>query len=103
MGSPDAVSHRRRTAPTQARLTRIEAGLTQAELAEMAGLSREAVSMAESGRPDSRLSTLRALANALGCRVADLLDNDERRPGRDGARELTDMDSTTAERPRCST
>lgn len=29
--------------------------------------------------------------------------NEERRPGRDGAQELTDMDSTTAERPRCST
>lgn len=42
------------------------AGLTQAELAERAGLSRMAVQKAESGTTDPRLSTLQVMARALG-------------------------------------
>lgn len=41
-------------------------GLTQAGLAEKAGLSRMAVQKAESGTTDPRLSTLQVMARALG-------------------------------------
>ncbi|SRR5690554_5933579 len=41
-------------------------GLTQAELADKAGLSRMAVQKAESGSTDPRLSTLQVMARALG-------------------------------------
>lgn len=41
-------------------------GLTQAELADKAGLSRMAVQKAESGTTDPRLSTLEVMARALG-------------------------------------
>lgn len=41
-------------------------GLTQAELAEKAGLSRMAVQKAESGNTDPRLSTLHVMARAMG-------------------------------------
>lgn len=47
-------------------LARRAAGLTQAELAEKAGLSRMAVQKAESGATDPRLSTLHVMARALG-------------------------------------
>lgn len=41
-------------------------GLTQAELADKAGLSRMAVQKAESGNTDPRLSTLHVMARAMG-------------------------------------
>lgn len=47
-------------------LSRKAAGLTQAELAEKAGLSRMAVQKAESGATDPRLSTLYVMARAMG-------------------------------------
>lgn len=42
------------------------AGLTQADLAGRAGLSRMAVQKAESGATDPRLSTLQVMARAMG-------------------------------------
>lgn len=42
------------------------AGMTQADLAEKAGLSRMAVQKAESGSTDPRLSTLQVMARAMG-------------------------------------
>src|SRR5690554_4192746 len=44
-------------------------GLTQAQLAEKAGLSRMAVQKAESGSTDPRLSTLEVMARALGMEI----------------------------------
>lgn len=41
-------------------------GITQAELAEKAGLSRMAVQKAEAGATDPRLSTLQVMARAMG-------------------------------------
>ncbi len=64
-------------------MLRLAAGLTQSELADAAGVSRDAVGAAESGRHDPHVSTLRALAAALGCRVDDLLNDD--RPAADRA------------------
>ena len=45
---------------------RKDAGLTQAELADRAGLSRMTVQKMESGALDPRLSTLFEMARALG-------------------------------------
>jgi len=47
--------------------------LTQAELAEKAGLSRMTVQRMESGSLDPRLSTLHELARALGLRLVAAL------------------------------
>lgn len=50
------------------------AGLTQAELAERAGLRKATVSDIEGGKIDPRLSSLRALAAALGVDIDDIVD-----------------------------
>jgi transcriptional regulator with XRE-family HTH domain len=56
---------------------RTAAGLTQQQLAVKAGLSMSAVAHLEAGRiPDPRLSTLKALARALGAGLDDLADDD---------------------------
>lgn len=52
---------------------RLDRDLTQEELAEKAGLSRVTVGKAERGSILPRTGTLRALAEALGVRVADLV------------------------------
>jgi transcriptional regulator with XRE-family HTH domain len=58
------------------RKLRAKAELTQQALAVKAGLSVSVVVHIEAGRiPDPRISTLRALAQALGCRIDDLAIN----------------------------
>jgi transcriptional regulator with XRE-family HTH domain len=47
--------------------------LSQAALAQRAGLSREYVNKIEAGRYDPPLSTLNTLAKALGVTVTELL------------------------------
>jgi len=65
---------------------RLDRDLTQEDLAKKAGLSRVTVGKAERGTTLPRAGTLRALAEALGARVADLvavaqpLDNMRFRP-----------------------
>jgi DNA-binding XRE family transcriptional regulator len=49
------------------------AGLTQGALAERAGLRLSTVSDIERGKIDPRLSTLRALADALGTDIDDIV------------------------------
>lgn len=49
-------------------------GLTQAELADQAGVPTESVSDIESRRIDPRLSTLKALAGALKLGIEDIVD-----------------------------
>jgi len=49
------------------------AGLTQGALAERAGLRLSTVSDIERGKIDPRLSTLRALATALGTDIDDIV------------------------------
>jgi transcriptional regulator with XRE-family HTH domain/tetratricopeptide (TPR) repeat protein len=51
-------------------------GLTQEELAERAGISVKTVSLVEGGGVEPRPSTLRLIAEALECRVDDLLRGD---------------------------
>lgn len=57
-------------APTPAaglvRLARSKAGITQAELAERAGVTQQAISAYETGRMDPTLTTLRKLVAAAG-------------------------------------
>lgn len=48
---------------------RLELGLTQADLADLAGVSRSSVQGLEAGRPTARLSALLAVAEALGASV----------------------------------
>jgi transcriptional regulator with XRE-family HTH domain len=48
--------------------------MSQAMLAERAGLSREYVNKIEAGRYDPPLSTISALAKALGVKVGRLLE-----------------------------
>lgn len=50
---------------------RYRAGLTQAELAELVGISDGQVSKIENGKSGAAPGTLRKLAEALGCTVAD--------------------------------
>jgi DNA-binding XRE family transcriptional regulator len=61
---------------------RIASGLTQAELAEAAGVAPETISNAERGRHRPRGLTARAVASALGCEVEELFPpiHDERPP-----------------------
>ena len=56
------------------REARLSAGLTQARLAEMAGLQPNSVSLMENGSLAPTLTTLVNFARALGVQPKDLLD-----------------------------
>lgn len=51
---------------------RVRQGLSQEDLAHISGTGVMTISGIENGRHRPRPSTLRKLANALGCRVQDL-------------------------------
>ena len=53
------------------------ARLTQIQLAEISGVSQQAISFIENGRNTPSEGTLRLLAGALKCTVAELLDETE--------------------------
>lgn len=57
---------------------RIEAGLSQGELAEAIGVSPSYISDIERGdRSDIKTSTVRRIANALGCGDGDITEGAE--------------------------
>lgn len=56
---------------------RIDAGLSQAELASMLGTVQSAVSAWESGEKMPRASQLPALAKALSCSIDELYTGEE--------------------------
>ncbi len=58
---------------TAARALRARAGLTQAELAERAGLAFETISRVESGREPPSLRTAMSLADALGTTLDEVV------------------------------
>ncbi|MFJ2477050.1 helix-turn-helix transcriptional regulator [Streptomyces sp. NPDC087659] len=60
------------------RLTRrrVEAGLTQTDLARMAGISKAHLSAVEKGKANFSPPYLRKISEALGCTIADLLPED---------------------------
>mgnify|MGYP001606275377 CR=1 FL=1 len=53
---------------------REERGMSRADLAEAAGISREYVRLLEAGRYDPTVGTLQRLAKALGVKVTALLE-----------------------------
>jgi transcriptional regulator with XRE-family HTH domain len=77
------------------RRARREQGMTQEELADRAGLSRELIAKIEQGRRQSvRLTTLTHLAQALDVSLSELADNRPRLDGnRDGASILAIRDA----------
>ena len=48
-------------------------GLTQERMAELLGIDQSTVSSWEVGRSSPRVSQLKAIAKALGCKPADLV------------------------------
>jgi transcriptional regulator with XRE-family HTH domain len=75
----DPWPRRAKQIATRLRTLRENAGFSQEQLAYKAGVSRNHVQMLERGvgaRVNPRLSTLYGLAEALGCRVAELLPDD---------------------------
>lgn len=75
MNSPPKRREGRRAPYDRAvlRRKRFEAGLSQARLAEIAGLSPQMISALECGESGASAESLAAIAGALGCRVADLM------------------------------
>jgi molybdate-binding protein/DNA-binding XRE family transcriptional regulator len=67
---------------SQVRLRRLQAGLSQQDLAERAGLTRQAISAIEGGKYVPNTVVALRLARILGCRVEDLFglpdDGEER-------------------------
>lgn len=59
-------------APDEARELRTEAGLSQAELAQMAGMSRQTVQYYESGRIDPGMMRAAQIAGALGVTILEV-------------------------------
>lgn len=59
---------------------RVSKGLSQSKLEELSGVHQQTISRIENGRPLTKLTTAQALAQALGCKVSDLMDID---PGAD--------------------
>ena len=64
------------------KVARLKAGLTQAQLAERAGLLQQYVSLVETGRQNITLTTAQALANVVHQPVRDLLLQPRARPAR---------------------
>ena len=52
-------------------------GITQEELAERMNINRVSVNRLLSDKNDMRMSTLRKFADAIGCRVTELIEEDE--------------------------
>ncbi|PZF84104.1 helix-turn-helix transcriptional regulator [Jiangella anatolica] len=66
-------SNRAAAAPALAREVyerRLALGLTQQEVADLAGLARSSLQALESGRASTRLASLLAVADVLGCAIA---------------------------------
>ncbi|WND34024.1 helix-turn-helix transcriptional regulator [Streptomyces sp. BB1-1-1] len=59
--------------PRAFRRRRIDAGLSQTDLAEKAGVSKSHVSDVENGRAGFSPKNLKAIADILGCTIRDLL------------------------------
>lgn len=56
------------------RKIRVELGMTQEELVHLSGVTRATISKLESGKEvEVKIGTLKAIANALECKVSDLI------------------------------
>ncbi|WP_034631179.1 helix-turn-helix domain-containing protein [Desulfotruncus alcoholivorax] len=56
------------------RLTRLRGDMSQSELARRARIPQSAISEIEAGKRIPRTDTLQKLANALGVKITDLLE-----------------------------
>ena len=63
--------------PDKLRLKRIEAGLNQTDLAQVAGIQQSHISKLERGVSDTTAKSLARIAKALGCPITDLLAEHE--------------------------
>jgi DNA-binding XRE family transcriptional regulator len=70
---PQAVAQRLLNDEAPLRVWREYRGLTQTQLAEMAGVTQAMVTMIETGRRKGQTPTLKRLADALGVDVDDLV------------------------------
>lgn len=48
---------------------RVEKGLTQLELAELAGMKQPSIARVEAGRFDTKIDTIGKIADLLDCRI----------------------------------
>src|SRR5215475_15119136 len=62
---------------------REQAGLSQAELADLAGMNRFGVAKLEQGVREPSWATVQALARALGVEVGEFVVPDDTRPAKD--------------------
>lgn len=72
---PQAVAQRLLNDEAPLRVWREYRGLTQTQLAEMAGVTQAMVTMIETGRRKGQTATLKRLADALGLDVDDLVES----------------------------
>lgn len=56
---------------------RLQAGLTQAELAERLGVTPQAISQYERGVKKPKYETIRRIADAVGCHPLELIPEDD--------------------------
>ncbi|MFT7711240.1 helix-turn-helix domain-containing protein [Clavibacter tessellarius] len=70
-----------RTLAAELRHRREELGLTQAGVAEMAGVSREYVVRLESGKAGSEIGSMMRVVRALGCELSLTVDPRAADPG----------------------
>ncbi len=71
--NPAEIADLKRRLGEHIRARRLLAGLSQAKLAETAGVSLSLVRRTEAGQSDLRLDDLERFARALGCLATDLL------------------------------
>lgn len=76
--------------PAEFRRRRIEAGLSQAELARRVGLGRSRINDVEKARPGRGLAPrhLKAVAELFGCEVHDLLITDSEGDAHETAKDV---------------
>lgn len=87
------------TLRTRLRDARRDRGLTQEQLAEMAGISRDIISKLERGnRTTARITTLTSIANALDIELSDLLGKREQLDRHDDGGVLAVRDALLAVR-----
>lgn len=66
-----------RTIDNRIRVLRAEKRLSQAALAEMCGVSRQAINTIENGRHDPSVSLAFRIAQALGTEITEVFIHDE--------------------------
>lgn len=63
--------------PRKLRRRRLEAGLTGEQLARRAGVTKTTISLLENRHQSARPNLLAALAEALDCRIVDLMPDED--------------------------